>query len=201
MHRLGIAESGSELRTNADRHPDIGGDQDVGATKSVRSNTDDGVRLAVDLESAANKIASAAHAFPETVADDDDRNVGIGFAFLGTIKPSSKRLGPHEREVIFRSEEGKAPSHLVIASDAGDSKLECGKVGKNFAAVVAQVAIFIVGERAIIVTGVLAGGENVDHFLWPHWHRGMQHQAVDQRENGRVNANGEREGQHRDGGK
>ena len=89
----------------------------------------------------------------------------------------------------------------MIAPDAGDSKLEGSEVGKNFAAVVAQVAVFVVGERAIIVTGVLAGGENVDHFLGPHWHRGMQHQAVDQRENGRVNANGEREGQHRDGGK
>ena len=89
----------------------------------------------------------------------------------------------------------------MIASDAGDSKLECSDIGKDFAAVVAQVAIFVVGELSIIVAGVLACRENIDHFLWPHWHCGMQHHAVDERENGRVNANGERESQHRDGRK
>ena len=66
----------------------------------------------------------------------------------------------------------------MIASDAGDRKLECSDIDKNFAAVVAQVAIFVVGELSIIVAGVLACRENVDHFLWPHWHRGMQHQLL-----------------------
>jgi hypothetical protein len=36
----------------------------------------------------------------------------------------------------------------VIASDASDGKLECGDIGKNFAAIVAQVAIFVVGKLA-----------------------------------------------------
>ena len=83
VHRLGIAESRAELRTGADRQPDIGGDQDIGATKSIGGNPDDGVRLAVDLKSPANKIVARAHAFPEAVANDDDRNVGVRFAFLG----------------------------------------------------------------------------------------------------------------------
>ena len=74
----------------------------------------------------------------------------------------------------------------MIASDAGDSKLECSDVGKDFAAVVAQIAILVVGELSIIVAGVLTGGENVDHLVRAQGHCRMQHDAVDERKNGRV---------------
>jgi hypothetical protein len=55
----------------------------------------------------------------------------------------------------------------VIAPDARDRELECGKVDKQIAAILAKLAVFAVGKLAIIMVGVLAAVKDVDYFLRP----------------------------------
>jgi len=87
----------------------------------------------------------------------------------------------------------------VIAPDAGDGELERGNIDKHVAAVLAQLAIFVVRELAIIVARILSGREHIHNFSRPNRHNWLQHHSIDQRENGRVNANGQRKRQYRDG--
>src|SRR5205823_6774289 len=138
------------------RHPDIRRDQYASATKSIGCNADDRVRLTVDLKRTADKIVPPAHSFPKTVAGDDNCDVGVRFTFLRAIKPAAVRFCSHQRKIVFRGQEGKAATHLVIAPDAGDGELERRQITKNIPAILAQLAIFVVGELAVIVTRVLA---------------------------------------------
>ena len=87
----------------------------------------------------------------------------------------------------------------MIAPDTRDRELERGKIDKEIARVLAQLAKFVVGKRAIIVVRVLPAIENVHHFVCAHRHHRPQHHAIDQRENGRVNPDGQRQRQYRDG--
>ncbi len=93
----------------------------------------------------------------------------------------------------------KLRTHVVIAPDAGDGELERGNIDKHVAAVLAQLAIFVVRELAIIVARVVSGREHIHNFSRPNRHNWLQHHSIDQRENGRVNANGQRKRQYRDG--
>src|SRR5205809_7219201 len=120
MRRFGIAKGRPELRTHADRHPDIGRDQGVRAAESVRRDADDGVRLSVDVKRAADKIVAAAVALPKTVACHDHSRVRIRFTFLGVIKPAAKRLHAHHWEIILRSQKLEAAQHFVIAYKTRD---------------------------------------------------------------------------------
>ena len=95
MHCFGIAKGGTELWANANRHPDVRRDEYVCATESFRGDANYGVRLAVDLKGAADKIIAAALAFPKSVARDYDRDVGVRFAFFGAIKPAAIGLDAH----------------------------------------------------------------------------------------------------------
>src|SRR5438552_1154127 len=52
-------------------------------------------------------------------------------------------------------------------------------------------------KLAVIVAGVLACAENVDDFVGPFRHYRMKYDAVDQRENGGVNTDRQREREHR----
>ena len=78
----------------------------------------------------------------------------------------------------------------MIAPDAGDGELERGNIDKHVAAVLAQVAIFVVRELAIIVARILSGREHVHDFGRPNRNDRFEQYAIDQRKNGRVNADG-----------
>src|SRR5262249_999931 len=120
------------------------------------------------------------------------------FTFLGIVKPAAKRLHPHHWEIILRRQEGEAAPHLVVASDAGDGEFQRGNIGENGSAAPTQLAIFVGGELAIIMTRALPGGEHIYHFLRADWHDRLQHHSIDQRENGRVNSDGQRQRQYGD---
>ena len=179
MHRFGIAERRAKLRAHSERHPNVGRDQCTRAAESIGRDPDDGVWLAIHLQRAADKIGAAAHSFPKSVARDDDRNVRVRFALLGVIKPASKRFRSRHVKKVFRGQEGKAAPHFVIAPDACDRELERGKIDKHISAVLAQLAVFVVGKLAVIVARVLTGGEDVDDFVWSQWYWRTQHHAVD----------------------
>src|SRR5205823_8651872 len=66
--------------------------------------------------------------------------------------PTRRSSDLHQRKIVFRRQEGEAAPHLVIAPDAGDGKLERGEFSKNVPAILTQLAIFVVGELAVIVT-------------------------------------------------
>ena len=85
----------------------------------------------------------------------------------------------------------------MVSSDAGNRKLEPGHVDKEISTVLLELAKFVVGKSAVIMIRVLPAVINIDHFLWPQRHDRMQHHAVDERENCRVNANCQRERQYR----
>ena len=55
----------------------------------------------------------------------------------------------------------------MIAPDAGDGELERGNIDKHVAAVLAQLAIFVVKELAIIVARILSGREHIHNFSRP----------------------------------
>ena len=178
VHRLGIAKGRAKLRTDSERHPDIGRNECARATESLRCDSDHAIRLAVDLKRAADKIVASALALPKSVARDNRRDVGVRPAFFGVIEPSAKRLHPHQRKIILRSQERETAPHLVIAPDACDRELERGQIGKHFS-IFANFSIFVVGELAVIVACVLTAVENVYHLLRPHRDHRMQHHAVD----------------------
>ena len=81
----------------------------------------------------------------------------------------------------------------------GEGELERGDIGEDLAAVLAQLAEFVVGELAVIFARVLSRGEDADHFLRFHRHHRLEGGAVDDRENGGVDPDGEGEGEDRDG--
>ena len=85
----------------------------------------------------------------------------------------------------------------MVSSDAGNRKLEPGHVDKEISTVLLELAKFVVGKSAVIMIRVLPAVINIDHFLWPQRHDRMQHHAVDERENCRVNADGQRQRQYR----
>ena len=58
----------------------------------------------------------------------------------------------------------------MIAPDARNCELDHGNVGKNVSAVLAQFAIFVVGELPIIVARILPGREHIHHFGRPDRH-------------------------------
>src|SRR5436190_8428535 len=87
----------------------------------------------------------------------------------------------------------------MVSPDAGDRKLKPGQVDKEISAVLLKLAKFVVGKRAVIMIRVLPAVINIDDFLWPQRHDWMQHHAVDERENCRVNANCQRQRQYRRG--
>jgi hypothetical protein len=76
----------------------------------------------------------------------------------------------------------------VIAPDAGDGELERGHIHKHVSAILAQLAVFVIGELAIIAARILSGREHIDDFGRPHRHHRLEQHAIDQRENGGVNA-------------
>src|ERR1700730_18363355 len=100
---------------DAERQPYIGCDQGADHDKSIRRNTDHGVRLSINLESAPDEVIAAAYPFPKCITGDHHRHVSVRPAFLSGIKAATHRLHAHEGEEIFRSQKGEAPPHLVIA--------------------------------------------------------------------------------------
>src|SRR5262245_38006342 len=143
---------------------------------------------------------AATVAFATALASHDYIHVPIRLTFLSARRPAAKRLHAHHREILFRSQEHEATPHLVIAPDAGDGELECGHIDKHVSAVFAQLAVFIVGELPIIVTRILSRREHIHDFSRPERHYRLEQYAIDQRENGRVNADRQRERQYRDDG-
>ena len=180
---------------NPERHPDIRCDEDIGAAESVRSDANDCVRLAVNLQRAADKIAAATHPFPESIARYYDWNICVRPALLCRVKAASPWLHAHEREVILRSQKRETAPHVVIASDAGHGKIDRAYIGKHIFAVLAQLTEFIVGKLAIIVRGILPGRKNIHDLLRMKRHHRLEHHAIDERENGRVNTDSQRQGQ------
>ena len=88
----------------------------------------------------------------------------------------------------------------MIAPDASHRKIDCGYIDKHVFAVLAQLTELIVGKLAIIVRGILPGSENIHDLLRMKRHHRLEHHAINERENGRVNSDCERERQYRDGG-
>ena len=200
MRRFCVAEGRPELPPNPERHPDIRCDEHIGAAESIRRDANDCIRLAVNLQRAADKIATATHAFPESIARYYDWNICVRSALLRRVKAAAPCLHAHEREVILRGQKRETAPHVVIAADAGHCKIDRAYIGKHIFTVLAQLTEFIVRKLAIIVRGILAGGEYVDHLGRAQWHHRAQHDAVDQRENGGVNTDSQRQGQYCDSG-
>ena len=86
----------------------------------------------------------------------------------------------------------------MIASDPRDGELERRHIAKHISAVLVQLAIFIIGELAIIVARVLPRGEHIHHLGRPDWHYRLEHYSIDEGKNGRVNANCQRKRQYGD---
>src|SRR5881227_2484806 len=102
---------------NAEWQPYIGCDKGADPAKSIRRDTDHGVRLSINLEIAPHEVVAAAHPFPKCITGDHDRHVSVRSAFVCSIKPAPHRPHAHEREEIFRSQKGEASAHVVIATD------------------------------------------------------------------------------------
>ncbi len=185
---------------HAEREPDIRGDERAHAAEVFRGDANDGVRLAVDLDVAPDDVRAPAHSFPKAVARHYHREVRVRPRFLRVVEAAEDRLHAHEREEVFRSEEDETAAHPFVAANAGDGEFERGQVSENVAAVFAQLTEFVVGELAEIALHVLARRENAHHFLRLHRDDRSEHGAVDDGEDGGVDADREGEGEDGDGG-
>src|SRR5207302_10438414 len=87
VHRLGIAKGRAKLRTDSERYPDIGRNECARATESLRRDPNHGIRLAVNLKRAADKIVASALAFPKPIARNNHRDVRVRSAFFSVIEP------------------------------------------------------------------------------------------------------------------
>src|SRR5437899_1568085 len=108
------------MRMHAERQPNVGRDQCTDAAKSIRRHADDGVRRAVNLQSAPDKICAAAHSFPKCETRYYHRRFRVRLRFFGIIKTTEHRSHAHEREEILRSQKRETAFHAFIATDAGD---------------------------------------------------------------------------------
>src|SRR3954451_17166111 len=135
--------------------------------------------------------------FPKAVAWYDYSHVRARLAFLSIVKPAAKRLHSHHREIIFRRQECKAATHLVIAPDAGNSEFKGGYISKYISAALAKRAVFVIRKLPIIMTRVLASCEQINDFGGPDRHHRLQQHPIDQRENGRVNTDCQGKRQYR----
>ena len=86
---------------DAERQPYIGCDQGADPAKSIRRDTDHGVRLSINLEIAPHEVITAAHAFPKCITGDHYRYVSVRPAFLGGIKAATHWRQADEGEEIF----------------------------------------------------------------------------------------------------
>ena len=152
--------------------PDIRRDQRAHAGKSLWSDTDYRVRAPIDLHIATNEIVAITHSFPEPVTRHNHLQIRVRPAFLSVVKPAHERPNTHKREEIFRSQEGEAPPDIVVAADTDDGEFICGEIGKYFAPILTQLAIFSVRELTIIMARILPRSENSDYFIGSqrhHW--------------------------------
>src|ERR1700730_15465308 len=119
-----IAEGGAHLRINAERQPDVGCDEGADAAETFRAYPDDGERLAVYMDRAADKIRPPAHSFPEAMAHDNDGNVRVRPAFLGVVEAAERRLNTHEREKVLGGEKREAAPHPFVTANPGQSEID-----------------------------------------------------------------------------
>ena len=85
----------------------------------------------------------------------------------------------------------------MIAPNPSDGELDRRYINKHISAVLAQFAVLVIGELPIIVARVLACCKHIDDFVRPQRNRRTQHHTIDQRENGRVNSDRQRQSYHR----
>ena len=152
--------------------PDIRHDQRAHAGKSLWNDADYRVRAPIDLHIATNEIVATTHSFPESVTRHNHLQIRVWPAFLSVVKPAHERPNTHKREEIFRSQEGEAPPDIVVAADTDDGEFICGEIGKYFAPILTQLAIFSVRELTIIMARILPRSENSDYFIGSqrhHW--------------------------------
>src|SRR4029453_12108728 len=101
VQSFGVGERGAEVRVDAERQPDIGCDERAHPAKSIWSDADYGVRLAIDLEIAPDKIRATAHPLPKRITGHNHRHVRVRAAFVAAVKPAAQWLHAHEREKIL----------------------------------------------------------------------------------------------------
>src|SRR5207248_8836074 len=154
---------------------------------------DDCIRLAVNLQGAADKIAAATHPFPESIARDYYWKICVRPALLRRVKAATPWLYAHEREVVLGSQKRETTPHVVIAADSGHCKINRAYISKHIFPVLAQLTEFIVGKLAVIVRGILPGRKNIHDLLRMKRHYRLEHHAVNERESGRVNSDGQRQ--------
>ena len=118
VHAFVVGESGADAGVHAERQPDVGRDQSADPAKAFRRDADDGERLPIHVERAADELGAAAHFLPIGVARDCHLEVGIGARFLGVIEAAERRFYSHHGEEILRGEEDEAASHAFVAPDA-----------------------------------------------------------------------------------
>ncbi len=102
VQTFGIGKRGAELRMHSERKPDIGRDQRAHSTESIRRDTDDRVRLAVDQEITSDEIGAAAHFFPKRIAYHHHRYICVRPALFRVVESPGHGLHTHKRKEIFR---------------------------------------------------------------------------------------------------
>src|SRR5579862_7965383 len=117
----------ADLRRIDDRSPQIGREEEFGATKVRRSNTDDGVGMLIDLHGAAHCGGIAVKvAVPERIAQNDlghtvrpmffgsmDESAKIGLNAEGVEIIAAYRIGPDYRGISVAGIEPNAAHDVV----------------------------------------------------------------------------------------
>src|SRR4029453_14727271 len=101
VQSFGVGKHGAEMRVDSERQPDIGRNERAHTAESIGSDTDHGIRLAIDLEIAADEIVPASPPVPKSISNYYHRYVRVRPTFVGRIKTALRRLHTHEREEIF----------------------------------------------------------------------------------------------------
>ena len=142
------------------------------------------------MNGAADEIGAAPHALPERIAGHDRENIAVRTRFGIGEEAASSRGDAEQRKEVVRHEKHEAPAHGVIATNPNERETQGGDIAEDRIGG-AEGAELGVRELAIIAVGLLASREDVHHFVWPFRHHRAEQEAVDQRKDRGVDADGD----------
>ena len=179
----GIQKSGPAIRTGPD--------------EPLWRDADDGERLGVHEQGAAQDIRVPAHPLPRGVAQHENRGAAAWSFFIGREGPSDREPGAEHVEVRPRHERGLDATRLAFVGHADVNRLVSERLSEELRPV-ANRLVFPVRERTI---GIGPGGVvYVDADDGPRLIRSgrrLEQEQVDQAEHRAVRADAE--GEHHDG--
>jgi hypothetical protein len=205
---LEAVEARLHLAAHRDRDEDLGVGAERGAREAARRDADDGHRVAVDRDDLADhRRVRAEPRLPVGVAEHGDEVRADGLVVGGGDQAAEVRLETESREVRARDHHPLAVERLPLEGEVRAERAVRDQPGEH-GLLPLEVAVHRIAEDQVAVARLVArlrarlrsGRAEVDEPLRLGHGEGAEKHLVEEREDRRVRADAERQGEHGDGG-